>query len=146
MRGLILIAFVVVAACSSDDSSSADAAPPTSDGRDNGAACGGLAGSRCDEDAFCDYAGHTCGTADAAGTCAKRPDTCLDIIEQVCGCDGTVYTNQCVAQKAGVDPSDTAACETPPDHKRCGYRFCTKTQECKTSGTGPDATYDCQTP
>ena len=148
MRSLFVIAFVVVAACSSDDDAqSVDAggdAPVSRIDGGEGAACGGLAGARCDEDAFCDYAGHTCGSPEAAGNCSKRPTICPGLLDLVCGCDGTVYNNECLAQQAGVDPSDTAACVTPPDHKRCGYRFCTTAEECKSSGTGPDATYRCE--
>jgi hypothetical protein len=149
MRGLFVIALVVVAACSSDDDSrsvdaGADAPVSQIDGGDTGAACGGLAGSRCAEDSFCDYAEHTCGSPEAAGTCRKRPELCPDILERVCGCDGAVYNNECLAQKAGADPSDTAPCPTPPDAKRCGWRFCEADEEWKMSGSGAETTYRCE--
>ncbi len=42
----------------------------------------------------------------------------------VCGCDGTVYSNACDAQAAGVDVDAQGNCDAPPGTFPCGERFC----------------------
>jgi hypothetical protein len=67
--------------------------------------------SQCAAGQYC--AGTGCGTA---GTCVPRPDTCPDycLDPGVCGCDGRLYCNECLAEVAGtrVDPQNL--CLPPP--------------------------------
>lgn len=75
--------------------------------------CGGLAGAQCGADEVCIFSvGESCGDADFQGLCAKRPTTCAGTNgSPVCGCDGEVYQNACMANAAGVDiVLDTPRC------------------------------------
>jgi hypothetical protein len=42
----------------------------------------------------------------------------------VCGCDGKVYGNECLANAAGVDIDDNGGCTPPAGNFACGARFC----------------------
>ncbi|MFO0683034.1 MAG: Kazal-type serine protease inhibitor domain-containing protein [Sandaracinus sp.] len=78
--------------------------------------CGGLLDTPCDPSEFCDYPdGAACGATDASGVCRPRPTDCPEPGGvPVCGCDGTTYFGECVAQFSGVDVLHFGACEGPP--------------------------------
>ncbi len=79
-------------------------APPTK-------ICGGLAGIQCGKGEFCAFAADAmCGAADQTGTCAKRPDACIQLFKPVCGCDDNTYSNACMAASAGVSVLHDGAC------------------------------------
>ena len=69
-----------------------------------GQTCAGLAGDRCEEGLHCDIPlgggpfppGLLCGASDAPGTCVKVIEDCPLTPEEVCGCDGETYMNDCV--------------------------------------------------
>eukprot|EP01100_Stratorugosa_tubuloviscum_P015831 TRINITY_DN953_c0_g1_i1.p1 TRINITY_DN953_c0_g1~~TRINITY_DN953_c0_g1_i1.p1 ORF type:complete len:127 (-),score=20.46 TRINITY_DN953_c0_g1_i1:124-504(-) len=45
------------------------------------------------------------------GFCKKKPDSCSNNYEPVCGCDGNTYANQCHANLAGVNILKYNACD-----------------------------------
>lgn len=86
-----------------------DADPKAPDGG-TGRVCGGLAGEECNDSEFCDYPDNMCGNADGAGTCKPRPEACLPVIDNVCGCDGQTHDTECHANQAGTDIAGTGPC------------------------------------
>jgi hypothetical protein len=76
-----------------------------------GKACGSRGMQACPSDQFCDFpTAAACGTFDAGGTCATKPQACIQIYKPVCGCDGQTYGNSCAAHSAGVSVSAEGAC------------------------------------
>lgn len=73
--------------------------------------CGGIAGATCADSQFCDYsATGTCGEGDQSGICSAVPEFCTFEFNPVCGCDGTIYSNACMANAAGVSVASTEVC------------------------------------
>ena len=56
---------------------------------------------------FCLKADGVCG---GLGVCTARPDLCPDDCPQVCGCNGVVYCNACMANAAGAPLGAPALC------------------------------------
>ena len=75
--------------------------------------CGGKQGASCSNGQYCSFPAGMCGANDASGTCATKPDVCPDVVQEVCGCDGTTYTNTCRASSAGVSVQHSDACVAP---------------------------------
>lgn len=74
-------------------------------------ACGGIAGQTCSDSQYCDYANTgTCGEADQQGVCLPIPAFCTKQYMPVCGCDGVVYSNACMANAAGVSVAPDEVC------------------------------------
>jgi hypothetical protein len=86
--------------------------------------CGGIAGTPCAPADFCSFQAKTCGAGDVGGTCGPRPSSCPNVLNPTCGCDGKVYDNECLAQKAGVDADNNGVCTAPPGGFACGAHFC----------------------
>jgi hypothetical protein len=110
-----------------------------------GSICGGFAGIECPADQYCDYAENDCGTGDGTGTCQPRPSACPDIYDPVCGCDGTIHSNACDAQSAGVD-LNALGCSQGVSDFVCGYKLCdVQSQVCvaTTNDAPPTTTYEC---
>jgi hypothetical protein len=83
--------------------------------RHEGKACGGRGGATCNDGQYCSWTpAAICGRADAAGTCAYKPEVCNQLYKPVCGCDGQTYSNACVAAAAGASVSSTGACVAVP--------------------------------
>ena len=79
--------------------------------RREGKGCGSWSGLGCNAGQFCSWAqADICGAADAGGTCAYKPDVCPQVYMPVCACDGTTYSNACMANAAGASVSSTGAC------------------------------------
>jgi len=78
-------------------------------------ACGSRGLPPCDADSFCSFPAESdCGRADRPGTCARRPEACIQLFRPVCGCDGQTYGNSCSAASAGVSVESDGACEDQP--------------------------------
>lgn len=75
--------------------------------------CGGIAGVECGSGQYCDYAETgTCGEGDQQGVCYPTPEVCTSNYEPVCGCDGNIYSNTCIANAAGVSVAPSDVCLT----------------------------------
>jgi hypothetical protein len=77
--------------------------------------CGSRGLPECPEGTFCSFPpGADCGRADAPGTCAPRPEACIQLFDPVCGCDGQTHGNACSANSAGVSVDFDGPCEEQP--------------------------------
>ena len=68
----------------------------------------------CSRDGDC-AGGEFCKTPDGEcsmdGRCAPLPEVCPPVFDPVCGCDGTVYDNECTAAGSGVALDERTACD-----------------------------------
>jgi hypothetical protein len=104
----------------------------------------------CTQSMFCDWPDNGCGASVFNGMCQPRPQGCLTVSDPVCGCDGQIHSNPCVAASSGADIDEQGIRCTPPAGTfRCGPRFCTQgTQFCERMLGGPagvPGTYGCKT-
>ena len=82
--------------------------------------CGGLLGTQCGADEFCDFPSDAmCGRSDFTGICSLRPETCPAVDMPVCGCNGITYSNACEANMAGVSVDSDGTCGSGGD-QACG--------------------------
>ena len=98
-------------------------------GQGGGSECGGAAGLTCGADEYCNYGDNSCGATDSTGICTPRPMACDDIYQPTCGCDGTVYSNECDANVVGQDASGLGGCTAPAGTFACGQTFCADGQQ-----------------
>lgn len=112
--------------------------------------CGGIAGVQCGPKQFCSFPPEAhCGAADMSGTCAQMPDACIQMVDEVCGCDDKTYSNGCMAAQAGVSVLAKGPCkppETTAEGGLCGTRgasgdcapglYCAYKPDCGTTDVG----------
>lgn len=82
-------------------------------------ACGGLAGIQCAQGEFCDYgATGSCGAGDRQGVCQPVPQFCTMNYDPVCGCDGQIHSNACMANGAGTSVAPPKHCAAAEEGSR----------------------------
>jgi hypothetical protein len=92
---------------------------------DAGAARGCRDNSACASTEYCEHDRGLCGRGARSGTCRPKPAGCASSYAPVCGCDGTVYANECSARAAGVDLATLGGCSVViPDWAACGKHYC----------------------
>lgn len=110
--------------------------------------------SSCSDEEYCAFEStNTCG-AFGPGVCRPKPLFCMTVGEQVCGCDGQVYSNRCEASNAGADvrhPGKCSAC-APMDVTEVGdcsterYQWtgsaCVPFRGCECDGAQCDKLFD----
>jgi len=68
----------------------------------------------CSDGTYCQKPAGACGDI---GTCAVKPQVCIQSFDAVCGCDGNTYANSCIAAASGASVGSAGAC---PAKQLCG--------------------------
>jgi hypothetical protein len=74
-----------------------------------GQSCGGVVGTVCSSDQFCELAANT--SPSAGGTCQLKPQVCTLDYNPVCGYDGVTYANDCARKAAGAQLQSVGECQ-----------------------------------
>lgn len=143
---LPMLGLVFLLACGGSSHSALDAGPGDGSSSSGGSVCGGPARTPCASTEYCDYADNGCGIGDLTGACKQRPDLCpisaTIVATPTCACDGTIYSSECDANRAGVDVNAHGTCDVPAGQFACGTTRCLiATQYCRRQPhvQGPDS-------
>lgn len=68
----------------------------------------------CGAGRFCAY-DRIANCGESSGACQVYPDVCSPDFDEVCGCDGNTYANECTAQARGVSVASDSACGVSGD-------------------------------
>jgi len=71
--------------------------------------CGGAGSVPCSSGETCQKPEGAC-APEAEGVCTRTPFICPPVIDEVCGCNGTTYSNACVALAAGATIAHQGEC------------------------------------
>jgi hypothetical protein len=101
---------------------------------------------------FCKFAGHECGSPDAAtpnvGLCTAIPPSCngtIDGLTSWCTCSGITFPTECDAYKSGNDLSILGCAQADGTSYACGYLYCERAKSaCLFHAAG--GTYECLPP
>ncbi len=85
-----------------------------------GQTCAGFAGLACPSGYVCAMEAGMCQVADAAGTCVRGGNVCPAVYDPVCACDGTTYSNACMATSAGASVDHDGECLPRGGDGDCG--------------------------
>lgn len=97
---------------------------------------------QCPSDRYCYGGSARCSPNTATALCQLRPTTCDSQVRSVCGCDGTIYSNECLAHQAGTNVALASVCTLPDTQFACGDEICTRgDQLCRMLFTA-DGTYE----
>jgi hypothetical protein len=78
----------------------------------------------CPADRTC-FPNAKCAPDRSKAQCLKMPKSCGEMLPRpVCGCDGEVYENFCLAHLAGAESVDAKHCTLGPDRFACGREIC----------------------
>ena len=74
--------------------------------------CGSICSTsaECEANAFCDFAGDSCGVWGQQGNCVEKPQSCIAGGAGACGCDGSWATNACELEAQGTDLMQFGGC------------------------------------
>jgi hypothetical protein len=87
-------------------------AAPASAVQKKPASCGGLGlpGAGCRAGEFCQSTVGQCFFTPNSGTCTRVPQQCINLVRQVCGCDGRTYNSDCLRLQARVSKAHDGRC------------------------------------
>jgi hypothetical protein len=84
---------------------------------------------QCPSDRYCYNGSARCTPGLATSQCLLRPTTCASEEQSVCGCDGKLYANECLAYQAGTNVALANECTLPDNRFACGDAICTREEQ-----------------